>query len=43
MPDVAFVIEHPYIDALACFREPIKALAALGEAGVHWAGGEQRA
>jgi len=30
MPDVAFVIEHPYIDALACFREPIKALAALG-------------
>ncbi len=30
MPDVAFVIEHPYIDALACFREPIKALAARG-------------
>ncbi|HZS59611.1 MAG TPA: hypothetical protein VFA43_10100 [Gemmatimonadaceae bacterium] len=30
MPDVAFVIEHPYIDALACFREPIKALADRG-------------
>jgi hypothetical protein len=30
MADVAFVIEHPYIDALACFREPIKALAARG-------------
>src|SRR5579862_4671937 len=30
MTDVAFVIEHPYVDALACFREPIKALAALG-------------
>jgi hypothetical protein len=30
MPDVAFVIEHPYVDALACFREPIKALAARG-------------
>lgn len=30
MADVAFVIEHPYIDALACFREPIRALAARG-------------
>lgn len=30
MADVAFVIEHPYVDALACFREPIKALAARG-------------
>lgn len=30
MPDVAFVIEHPYVDALACFREPIKAFAARG-------------
>ncbi len=27
---VAFVIEHAYVDALACFREPIKALAARG-------------
>jgi len=27
---VAFVIEHAYVDALACFREPIKAFAALG-------------
>ena len=30
MPDVAFVIEHAYVDALACFREPIKELAARG-------------
>jgi hypothetical protein len=30
MADVAFVIEHAYVDALACFREPIKALAARG-------------
>lgn len=28
--DVAFVIPHPYVDALACFREPIKALADEG-------------
>jgi hypothetical protein len=27
---IAFVIEHAYVDALACFREPIKALAARG-------------
>ncbi len=27
---VAFVIEHAYVNALACFREPIKALAARG-------------
>lgn len=27
---VAFVVEHAYIDALACFREPIKAFAAQG-------------
>lgn len=27
---LAFVIEHAYVDALACFREPIKALAARG-------------
>jgi hypothetical protein len=27
---VAFVIEHAYVDALACFREPIKAFAARG-------------
>lgn len=27
---VAFVVSHPYIDALACFREPIKALADAG-------------
>lgn len=26
----AFVIPHPYVDALACFREPIKALADEG-------------
>lgn len=26
----AFVIPHPYVDALACFREPIKHLAAEG-------------
>ena len=30
MGDVAFVIEHAYVDALACFREPIKAFAARG-------------
>jgi hypothetical protein len=30
MPDVAFVIEHAYVDALACFREAIKAFAAHG-------------
>jgi hypothetical protein len=29
-PHVAFVIPHPYVDALACFREPIKYLAAEG-------------
>ncbi len=27
---VAFVIPHPYVDALACFREPIKLLADEG-------------
>lgn len=27
---VAFVIEHAYVDALACFREPIKYFAAQG-------------
>lgn len=27
---IAFVIEHAYVDALACFREPIKAFAARG-------------
>jgi hypothetical protein len=27
---VAFVIEHAYVDALACFREPIKYFAARG-------------
>jgi hypothetical protein len=27
---VAFVIPHPYVDALACFREPINYLAAAG-------------
>ena len=27
---VAFVVEHPYIDALACFREAIKLLADSG-------------
>lgn len=27
---VAFVIEHAYVDALACFREPIRALADAG-------------
>ena len=26
----AFVIPHPYVDALACFREPIKRLAKEG-------------
>lgn len=26
----AFVIPHPYVDAIACFREPIKRLAADG-------------
>jgi hypothetical protein len=29
-PHVAFVIPHPYVDALACFREPIKAMAEQG-------------
>jgi hypothetical protein len=28
--DVAFVISHTYVDALACFREPIKYLADRG-------------
>jgi hypothetical protein len=27
---VAFVIPHPYVDALACFRQPIAALADGG-------------
>jgi hypothetical protein len=27
---IAFVIPHPYVDALACFREPIKFLADAG-------------
>jgi hypothetical protein len=27
---VAFLIPHPYVDALACFREPIRALADAG-------------
>jgi len=27
---VAFVIPHPYVDALACFREPIRMLADQG-------------
>jgi hypothetical protein len=27
---VAFVIPHPYVDALACFREPIRMLADEG-------------
>jgi hypothetical protein len=27
---IAFVIPHPYVDALACFREPIKRLAGEG-------------
>jgi hypothetical protein len=27
---IAFVIPHPYVDALACFREPIKLLASQG-------------
>jgi hypothetical protein len=27
---VAFVIPHPYVDALACFREPIRVLADEG-------------
>lgn len=27
---MAFVIPHPYVDAVACFREPIKYLAASG-------------
>ena len=26
----AFVIPHPYVDALACFREPIRLLAEEG-------------
>jgi hypothetical protein len=30
MADVAFVLEHAYVDALACFREAIKAFAAHG-------------
>jgi hypothetical protein len=29
-PSVAFVIPHPYVDALACFREPIGYLADAG-------------
>lgn len=29
-PHIAFVISHPYVDALACFREPIKLLAERG-------------
>ncbi|MCC7417766.1 MAG: hypothetical protein IT176_11565 [Acidobacteria bacterium] len=29
-PAAAFVIPHPYVDALACFREPIKAMADAG-------------
>jgi hypothetical protein len=28
---IAFVIEHAYVDALACFREPIKWFAARGD------------
>lgn len=28
--DVAFVVSHAYVDALACFREPIKHLADRG-------------
>jgi hypothetical protein len=28
--DVAFVVSHSYVDALACFREPIKHLAERG-------------
>ena len=28
--DVAFVVSHSYVDALACFREPIKYLADRG-------------
>jgi hypothetical protein len=28
--EVAFVIPHPYVDALACFREPIRAIAQAG-------------
>jgi hypothetical protein len=28
--DVAFVVSHTYVDALACFREPIKYLADRG-------------
>lgn len=27
---IAFVVSHPYVDALACFREPIKAFADAG-------------
>ena len=30
MPEAAFVIPHPYVDALACYREPMVALAARG-------------
>jgi len=28
---IAFVIEHAYVDALACFREPIRYFAARGD------------
>jgi len=28
---IAFVIEHAYVDALACFREPIRFFAARGD------------
>lgn len=28
--DIAFVVPHPYVDALACFREPILAFADRG-------------
>lgn len=27
---IAFVVSHPYVDAVACFREPIRALADAG-------------
>jgi hypothetical protein len=28
--EAAFVIPHPYVDSLACFREPIRAMAQAG-------------
>ena len=28
--EAAFVIPHPYVDSLACFREPIRAMARAG-------------